>query len=77
MASMEYATCPAAARAAPDRCTGRERRLAQVKFVALVLEPEPQSAPAAQAPSPSPARLYRALRAFITRVLERLVAARP
>lgn len=71
---MEYATCPASAHAAPERCATRAHRLGKVKFVALVLEPEP--APV-ETVSPPPARLYRALRAFLSRVCERLVAARP
>jgi hypothetical protein len=73
MRAMEYATCPASSRPAPDRCAPRAQRLGQVKFVALVLEPEPE----AETLSSSPARLYRSVRAFFTRVCERLVAARP
>lgn len=69
---MQYAPCTASAPTAPG--PSRERRLAQVKFVALVIEPE--AAPAETVSSP-PAGLYRGLLAFLSRVRERLVAARP
>ena len=54
----------------------RGQRIGQVKFVALVLEPEPRPA-RAETLSHSPARLFRDVRAYLIRAIERLVAARP
>jgi hypothetical protein len=72
---MDYAS-PSASPAAPNRCGDRPRRIARVKFVALVID-EPPRRPAAESLSTSPARLYLRVRAFLFRAIGRLVAARP
>jgi hypothetical protein len=65
---MDLMPCPATARpgstVARGRCDDRARRLVRVKFVSLPME------------SPAPAR-RSSLMAFISRVIDRLVAARP
>ena len=72
--TMELTACPAPA--AHDRCD-RARRLGQVKFVVLTLEGGPESVPAAETLSHAPDSPYRRLRAYLSRVMGRLVAARP
>jgi hypothetical protein len=59
---MDLMTCPA--NAAHPRCDERARRLVQVKFMALPME------------SPPPARRSPFMD-FLSRVIGRLVAARP
>lgn len=71
---MKLATCPNSP--APDRCDARARRLVQVKFVALPLDFEAER-PAAETVSSLPARIYRSVRDLLSRVMGRLVAARP
>jgi len=61
---------------APERGADRARRIGQVKFVALVLhDPQPWQ-PAEPSPASRPG-LFPAWRAFLSRVMGRLVAARP
>ena len=76
MAAMDLATCPATPRA-PDRCDERARRLGQVKFKVLELPGAAETMPPAESLSSQSAKPYRALRSFLSRVLGRLVAARP
>jgi hypothetical protein len=71
---MDLTTRNPVSAAAPGRCDDRTARLARVKFVALVME---DTAPAAESLSCRSARLYLAVRAFLIRVMGRLVAARP
>lgn len=73
---MELATCPPGPRA-PVRGDERARRLGQVKFMVLEVPAAPEPVPPTESLSSSPAKPYRALRAFLSRVLGRLVAARP
>jgi hypothetical protein len=65
---MDLIPCPATAPNGPSnarrKCDDRARRLVRVKFVSLPME------------SPAPAR-RSSLMAFISRVIDRLVAARP
>ena len=72
---MDFATSSASP-AAPHRCDDGPRRIARVKFVALVIDAPPASR-AAESLSTSPARLYLRVRAFLFRAIGRLVAARP
>jgi hypothetical protein len=71
---MDLTTCPATPAAASRNGHDRPSRLGRVKFVALVLE---EPAPPAESLSSRPARLYLSVRAFLIRVMGRLVAARP
>ena len=75
MAAMDIA-CTADATRAPERGGERARRIGQVKFVALVLD-EPPAVPEPEPLSPSCPGLLRAWRAFLSRVMGRLAAARP
>lgn len=73
MAPMSRARTLALANGAPDapeRCIERGRRLVQVKFLALPMDPAPVAVPAAAEPAPS------ALRILFTRVLGLLAVAR-
>lgn len=74
---MEIAALPRCAAPAPTRCDERARRIGRVKFQVLELPAEPETVPAAESFSPSPGGPYRALRAFLSRVIGRLAAARP
>jgi hypothetical protein len=77
MGTMDLAACTDTPTRAPQRCEERGQRLLQVKFVALELEPEHEPAPETETLSHSPARLYRDVRVYLIRAIERLVAARP
>ena len=58
---------------APDRCNARVKRLAQVKFVCLQLEPPPPSETARRAS----AGFFATIRDSLIRVIGCLEAARP
>lgn len=63
---------------APDRCTDRARRFAEVKFVALPLEPWMAGDPAPEVPAPRRSLLGRLLNPLCWfRASGRLEAARP
>jgi hypothetical protein len=60
---------------APTRCDPRAVRIAQVKFVALPMEPAME--PADALPPPGARNVIPFLRDLLTRVIGRLEAARP
>lgn len=82
MGTMETAArttlAPSGPNPAPDRCADRARRIAEVKFVALPLEPGPAGDPAPEAPAPRRSILGRLLNPLSWfRASGRLEAARP
>jgi hypothetical protein len=64
---------------APNKCDGRAKRIAQVKFVVLEMDPDLELTPDAQAVTPAQAgaRSLSSFRSFLIRVIGRLEAARP
>jgi hypothetical protein len=79
---MDLLPCPTPC--APPRCNDRTRRLVRVKFIALPMESgegntefEPDLRQRERSPAKAGFQFLHRMRTFFTRVIGRLVAARP